>query len=318
MRNVKRILVVLFLFSLLITLISCGGGEKLDIKLKLKTGEVYEQETVLDQKITQVVMGNSMEMDQKITMKYNQVVEEVDADGNILFNVKYAAVKFIQKTAAFTVEYDSDNPPKEIPPMAIGYDALVGLEFKMKMNNKGEVLEVFGIEEMFKKMRDKFKKSLPDLSEEEFEKMMEIIEKSYGPESMVNNMKSMSGFYPDKPISVGYKWKVENKSGPPLPLKLNTDYHFKEKKDGILLITAQSTLESDPEAEPMEIGEMKMSYNVKGTQNGTIKLDQDTGLLIESKLLQKFEGTIKMTGAQAMEWPITAESTIIVRTKKVK
>ena len=318
MRNVKRILVVLFIFSFLITLVSCGGGEKYDIKLKLKTGEVYEQETVLDQKITQVVFGKSMEMEQEITMKYQQTIEEVDAEGNILINMKYTAVKFIQKSTAFKIEYDSDNPPEEIPLGAIGFDALVGLEFKMKMNNKGEVLKVLGMEEMLKKMRIKLKKSLPDLSEEEFEKTMGIIEKSYGPESMVNNMKSTSGFYPDKPASVGYKWKVENNTGPPFPLKINTEYQFKEKKEGIFLITAQSTLESDPESEPMDFGDAKMVYVIKGTQNGTFKLDQDTGLLIESKLHQKFEGTINMTGAQDMEWPISAESTIIVRTKKVK
>ena len=91
MRNVKRTLMVLFSFIIISTLISCGG-EKLDIKLKLKIGEVYEQETVLEQKITQVVMGKSMDMDQEITMKYIQTVEDIDTSGIILFNMKYSAI----------------------------------------------------------------------------------------------------------------------------------------------------------------------------------------------------------------------------------
>ena len=316
MRNVKRIIILLFLSVFLIALVSCSAGnQKYDFKLKYKVGEVYELETVIDSKITQVIFGNSIEIDQKITMIYQQTIEEVDADGNMLINMKYTTVKFNQKSAALEIEYDSENPPKEILPGVIAYAAFVGIEFKMKMNNKGEIIEVLGIEEMFKKMRDKYKKSIPDLNEGEFEKMMETIEKSYNAESIKINFQKMSGFYPDKPVSVGYKWKVEDKTG---SLILNSDYHFKEKKEGTLLITAQSTLETDAEAEPMEFGEMKMLYEIKGTQNGTMKVDQETNVLIESKLYRKYEGTIKVTGAQEMEWPITTESTIIMRTKKIK
>ncbi len=319
MRNIKRIIILLFLFVFLITLVSCSAGnKKYDLKLKYKTGEVYELEIVIEQrhKLELVHLEDTLDVYGKITTKFIETVEEIDADGNILIHRKYDAIKSIQKNGPLKIEYDSENLPDEIPQIVIPFHDLIGLEFKKKINEKGEILEVFEIEEILKKRQAKLKKRYPDLDEMILEKMMEGIEKNYAPENLGGPLKHYSVLRQDKPISVGYKWIAEVKTGPPLPIIIETEYHFKEKKNDILLIVIKSTFESSPESEQMK---NMWIYNVKGTESGIIKIDKDTGIIVDSKIYRRIEGTVtmKIKDEDAI-CPMLQETTIIIRTKKVK
>ncbi|OGO18894.1 MAG: hypothetical protein A2Z14_11105 [Chloroflexi bacterium RBG_16_48_8] len=54
-------------------------------------------------------------------------------------------------------QYDSSNPPDEIPTEAAGYHAMVGKGFSLLISPQGGTLEVAGLEEMYAAVVDEMK-----------------------------------------------------------------------------------------------------------------------------------------------------------------
>ncbi len=93
---------------------------------------------------------------------------------------------------------------------------------------------------------------------------------------------------------------------------LENTWKLKERKNGISVIEVSSTIESNTEAEPIEIDSLKIMCKLSGQQKGMVEIQESTGLIKHGQLTQEFFGEVRVEGApqttKPRSWPIKVKS----------
>ncbi|MCX5638754.1 MAG: DUF6263 family protein [Planctomycetota bacterium] len=113
----------------------------------------------------------------------------------------------------------------------------------------------------------------------------------------VEQVRDLDKIYPDRPVGVGDSWNKTIVLSVGFPMIMENKWTLKEHKDGVATIELDSTIKPDPNAKPMEMGQMKMSYELSGRQQGLIRMRESTGQLISSKMEQQLSGQVKTQSA---------------------
>lgn len=293
-------------------------GEKVRLRLRLEKGNSYGIKMTIQQKVVQKIQGNQVDVDQTLGMEYTFDVKEVKDDGTMTAEVTYHAVQMKMDGPTGKVDYDSAEPPDEVPKLARGMAALVGQSFTLDMTAEGRVTRVEGIDALLAHMIEKLK-----LPAGAMKTMMEDqLKKQFGDKAMRETMEQLMAMYPDKPVGIGDSWTRKVKVTKGFPLEMENTYVLKDRKGGVAILDTKSTLKSDPKAEPMKMGPLSISYALSGKQEGQVEMDEATGWTLGAKLTQEFSGTMTMEGAPGMtgpmSWPVSAKSTITLTAPKRK
>jgi len=288
------------------------GAEKVELRLRLKKGDVYHVKQSVEQKITQEFQGQKMEIAQTFGFGYLYVVQEVDPESTATIKITYDSVAMKQDGPMGHVEYDSTHPPGPVPMQAKAFAGMLGLGFTMKITPEGEVKEVKGVDAMLQKMLEN--SGLPEGPMRDG--MAQGLKKQFSDEGMKEMMSQMTGFYPKEPVGAGEKWKREIKISKTLPMIIDSTYTLKSRKDGVATIDAVMVVKPNPKGEPMDMGVMKVGYKLGGKQQGSFEVNEATGMVKTSRLKQKLSGTIVIEGMpnqpEGMTLPMAIESDVKV------
>jgi hypothetical protein len=260
------------------------------MQLNLKEGEVFHIRMVSDQEISTTVEGQKQEIIQKIGYGYTYTVTSVDAEGNVSIDIVYNWILLEQETDFGKVQFDSSNPPEEIPPEAEGYNALLGKGFSIRITPQGEILDIEGLDEMYMGMID----DLDITDETEREQMKQLFRDQFGNDALKEQMGNLMMDYPEGPIRVGDTWTQSVESTAIVPLIIETTYFLRSYENGIATIDARSTITTHPDAEMLDLGYAKIGYNLSGEQEGTTLLDVETGLTLNGTITQTLSGEMTM------------------------
>ncbi len=311
MSSNKRVFGVLMAILTVCFVTSCiKDKEKIQLRLCLQAGESYNSRMVAEQKISQTIQGQSQDILQTIGTGYTFDVEDVDFDGSITVKVTYHSILFKQDGPMGKFEYDSSNPPVAIPPMAMGFNALVGQSFTMIISPEGNVKDIYGVDEMLSNMIEQL--DLPDFPM--MDDLMKNLKGQFGDEALKENMEKMMAVFPDSPVGIGDRWTKRLVLSRGFPMILDNTWTLKARKDGLTIIEVRSVVKPNEEAPPIDMGIMKLNYELSGEQKGTMEIQEVTGWLVQGELTQKFSGQVEMEGATqlgaSMSWPISIESVI--------
>lgn len=110
-------------------------------------------------------------------------------------------------------------------------------------------------------------------------------------------MELVSAIYPSKPVKKGDKWTVNTNledgiSG--VDMEVSTEYELIDLTQGYALINGYATIETNDNIKNNEMTAMQMKFDLSGTKTSEIKVDINTGWIIEAKITQKIEGEIEM------------------------
>jgi hypothetical protein len=260
------------------------------IQLNLQEGDVLYIRMVSDQEISTTFEGEKQDILQTIGYGFTYTVTSVVPEGNMSINIVYDWILIEQETDFGKVQYDSSDPPEEIPPEAESYNALLGKGFSIIMTSQGEIIEVEGLDEMYNEMID----SLDITDETEREQMKQLFRDQFGDEALKEQMGTMMMDYPEGPIRVGDSWTQSIGSTMIAPLITETTYSLRSYENGIATIDAKSIITSDPEAEMLDFGYAKIGYSLSGEQEGTTLLDVETGLTLNGTITQTLSGEMTM------------------------
>src|SRR4030042_1010412 len=236
MKNVKTLFNCIVILLAVGILISCGKGEKIQLQLKLKEGSSYEIKAGADQKISQTIQGQKMDMTQKTTMEYTFAVEKVEPNGNATAKISYNSIKFEQDGPGGKIEYDSSNPPEKITPSAAGFAALKEGTFTVILSPEGRVVDMKGIDKMLDLVIEKL--DLPD--EATRIQAKENAQNFFGEQVMKEMMESMMAIYPEKPVGVGDTWSKVVLVSKGFPMILTNNFTLKKRKNGIAPVEIKS------------------------------------------------------------------------------
>ena len=292
-------------------MVSCAGlGEKVDLRLRLEQGKTYKIRMVNDQKTKLTAQGREMEMSQKMGMDFAFDVQEVDEAGDATIKVTFQRISTEMEGPMGKISYDSANPTEAEHPMVKGFAAMAGQSYTIIISNKGKAKKVDGMKEIMTRMLDSL--DIPD--ERMKETMKKQFENMFGDQATVEMTKQWFGMFPERPVGVGDSWSKTVFETARMPMTVENKWTLKERKNGIAFLAVESVIKSNPDAEPMEMGPMKITMDLSGEQSGTYELDESTGWIVSSRITQKIYGEQRIERGPAQEGsmtiPLSMESTI--------
>ncbi|MCF8298740.1 MAG: hypothetical protein K9J13_14420 [Saprospiraceae bacterium] len=307
-RIIKLPIIITTIILAAILIISCATGEKITLGLNLQNGKSYYIKTIVEQNISQKIMGQTQDISQTIGMGYTFTVESIDESKIALVTVTYNHIYYKQSSGILgETEYDSKNPPEEIPLLAKGFSALVDKSFTMKISPDGKVIEVDGVTEILTDMINNF-----ELFEgAQLAQLQSKMEKEYGNKAIKQTMEQMLAIFPDKPVSIGDIWTKEVNLSKQFPLIMKNTWELANRQGGIATLDVNSEINSEKDdSKNSDLSDL--IYDVKGNQKGSLEIDESTGWILGGKMVQSFSGEIS---TQGLTWPISVESIITFENK---
>jgi hypothetical protein len=278
-----------FLFLALSSfLFSCGGGEAVELKLKVSTGDVFESRVTVDQKVTTSAMGMTLDVDQVMNVYQTITVKAVDSEGNT--TMESVTDRFVMKQnmpmmgTPINVEFDTDNPEKAGAigeSMAPYFQKMKGLTYQLVLDTRGTLISS-DMQEVYKKLG------------------MDSLSGQGGNKTPEGNSEQYMTILPDKPLKKGDKYVIELPSTGAGFTQKNT-YTVKEITAD--LVTFEVAGEFNPAKADKPEG---ATVEVSGTQTGTVQIDRKTGMTVKSDLKQDLKMNITSMG---MSMPTTSTGT---------
>lgn len=295
------------MFSLLAAIAACSGeqggdgaGNTADLRLRLKQGERLRVWSLTEQEIRQSMLGE-LGITQRIGLATTYDVLGVDSAGVATLRVVYDSLAFMQDGAIGHVEYSSADTSAQAPPLASGFAAMIGLGFTIRMGTDGRVLEIMGADSLREQI-------VRRLAEQRSSAGMPSMNMGQGvsPESLKESIEQGLAMYPGRPIRPGDTWTRSTATLQGFPLKGETEYTLKSVDGDIATIGVEGKMEQDPDADM--IGAKGFTYELAGTQEGTMKIDMKNGWVIESEIQQELSGTFSVKGSTGGgKYPVSVE-----------
>lgn len=262
--------------------------EKVTLEWKFKKGESLRYE-----------MGNSvetefggMEITQEQLFGYTMEVVEVAADGTATLKTVYDRIKF-KIAGPMASEYDSAKD-KEAPSDSLGklMAALLGKSITMKLNPKGEILEVKGYAEVMEKVMKELEEDMPGTSD--------MFKRMFSDDQLKGMMQLSYGLLPKTPVAKGETWESQASFAMPMLGKLVLKHKSTLKEiqtGGQAVIDQETKMELKAEEGPM--GALELSDS---------KFKSQMVWLAERGAMQSMKGTMTATmSANGQEFTVTTK-----------
>ncbi len=303
-------------FGILIAAMSCAATVALcgdaagavKLALKLDKGKTYYERSLVDQRITQSVMGQDQVINQVIGVGRKLDVLDVDAQANMRIRYTYTWSTFKQSGPMGTTDYDSSNAATA-PAGAEGFAAVIGESYVLKVSPKGKILDVNGVEALAEAVRKKAPNAdvSTGMSPATF-----LVNK----DAIRESAEGVLAVYPDEPVEVGASWDEKRVANMGLVLITESKSTLQKREGGVATISSVITMKSDPQGPPMSMQGMYMKFEMAGTHEGTTQVDEATGLIKTDRGHSVLKGQIGI-GASAegpfntMAIPTTFDTTTV-------
>jgi hypothetical protein len=207
------------------------------------------------------------------------------------------------------VLYDTQDPNRDTTDVKKKiFDNMIDHPMFFTTTQTGKVLSFTGSETLFEKMLKPLN-SMPEM-----ESFANTIRSTYNDETMMETIKNMWGPIPDKKLKVGDKWRESREKAGMLSLKTDYLYTLKSRNSNEAVIGIKSvTTPIQGKPAEMDMGVIKVRYDLKGKGQGSITLTQPNGVLKSSTVTINLSGDMYMDGAGMgnMKVPITTKSTVL-------
>jgi hypothetical protein len=307
MANV-RLRVVSSLAACAATMVLSGvAGAAVQFQLKLDKGKTYYQRTTTEQKIIQTIMGQ--EQVTQVSMGNGQKLEVLDVDPQGNMQVRYTHIWTRIKQISPMVQLDYDSSAQgPTPTGAEGFAALIGESYTARLSPLGKVLDVNGVEQLAAAVRKKL------LAGAEGSPAMSALAPYFDPQGVKEMTQTWLPLYPGRPVEVGDSWTDTKALTQGFGMVIQSTWTLQKQQAGVATIDTTASIQADPNAPGMETQGMKVKFTVSGTQQGTVLLDEATGLATKTDMKQQLKGETKVgataDGPPMMVIPMTIDSQV--------
>lgn len=287
-----------------------GSGDNVAIEMKLAPGMVYKQLNKTVQNSEQSVMGmkTKTSMDTEIYLK-NEVLT-VDAQGMAEVRVTYERVKMdMDNGMAGKNSFDSDKVQADgegdVPMQGKSYMAMIGKSINYKIDKHGTIVAVSGVDALM----DGVMASMgADGEGPEMEVVKKTLKSTFGDDAMKSMMQSASIMYPEEPLAEGATWNKKINQMGAMPLMMDVTYKVDHIDGEKVVLSFEGSVTSDKE-HSLDLGVASMAMDLTGDYDGTSEISRKTGLVLNSTVNQKMNGSMSMMG---MKIPMSIEQKITI------
>ncbi len=297
---------ILFIAALILSVGMQAEAKKVNLKYQLKAGDEFKYENAMSQESSQEVMGQSQSTSSSTTSTYGYKVIDVTPTGDM--NMKAGLVSYAMSTTSPMGEMKFNSVTDTVVP-EYAKIATIGLNqfYTFTLSPLGKVTNLKAPDGLVEKV-DKIvaEQSAATMG------MGGAAGSLAGPEGFQKMLESVFIPYPDGGAEMKKPWDVEVKINQMISMKVKSKYELvnSTKETNELKVTGQISV--DPDAAPMEIQGMKMTFELVGAKEGKVMLDAVTGLAATVEGVTSISGTVAIDGPQLpspMSIPMTVRAT---------
>lgn len=281
-------------------------------KFILEKGKTYPFSSV--QKEVQTIKdpsGKSMKGTQEIVDERNIVVNDFQ-NGVYDLTINILGKKMTSIADGKTVVIDTKQPaPKDEQLKNIWTinNTLVGSKFSVKMKENGEVISIKGIDELYKKVE---RAITPFVKEAEQRKQfVEYFKQGFNEKMIKEEFSAGINILPKKGVKLGESWTISENIDPEGKVKSNITYTLNKIENGVVEVSVKGNIPVKSNKQTQN--GITMTMSVEGSQNGTLKIDENSGWVLSSKMNIKTTNKQMMTDGKRTEtMTAVSESTVSV------
>ncbi len=270
-----------------------SGGDSVSLRLRLTSGVSRHLISTMDQTTSQTIMGQTREAHQVMRMGIRFDVEPGITEEAHRIRITYETVRVEMDNPMGHSVYDSSDPEGATPAIARIYSAMVGRSVTMDLAPDGSVTGVDGLDSLVSAVVSSIPES-PAMSRAELEKAMKD---QLGDQVMSQAMRQAFAAMPVRSMSVGDSWTCPVDLGSSMPVHQLATWTVRSRKDGVITLEMSGDMTTDSTTS-VTLGPMKVRYALKGTNKGTMEIDEATSWVIRSSSESDMSGTMTMEGSQ--------------------
>jgi hypothetical protein len=282
--------------------------------ISLPAGFRFNTETFINLIIEQEFMGIRYSTQMDVHTLMNERVKGMNPDSSYIISASYRKMDISVTSILINMEVNSESlTPGDS--LSLLLRSMTDKEFTIILSRRGEILGITGLDSLI--TASAAAGSLAPQPQQEF--AMNLVQ-SIGEEAVKDNYRSNSAFYPGRAVRPKDQWNYQTsiiKSG--IPMMTDSRVRLKDLSRDLIFLTSEarlSALNSNGNAEGSP------GYEIKGTEICEKKIDNNTGLILESVSSVNIEGMIntpsKESPEQTDQMPFSINSRCTIRCSRLK
>lgn len=277
MKNIFNLILLFIVFT-------SSQAQKSNLSLNLEEGKEYKQVSDSKSIITQDINGQQVKMIMTIKGKMLYKVISVNPS-DYSMDVKYESLSMTMDMPQAKMEFSSEKNDK-MDIFSTLLSKMVGKSFYVKIAKNGKVIEVKNIESMFESLLENY----TDIPDSKLEQLKAQLNKAYGAEAFKGNIEMVTAIFPDNPVNKGDKWTIKTNLESGMSGIVTTEYELANLNSDYFMISGKSVIETEDKDAYVESNGMPMKYDMDGSMISEIKVDRETGWIIEANINQEIKG----------------------------
>lgn len=273
------------IFALILMFVLTNShAQKKELRLNLEKGHTYNHKSKTNTTVSQDVNGKITNIVMEISGSTSFLVNSVTNNGYDMM-VKIDSMGMSMQMPNGVLEFNSEKTDTtNILSMLLS--KMTNIPFEVKMTRSGKVTEVNNYDKVWELAISQF----PQIPQEQVEQIKNQIMKAFGEKALKGNIEMTSAIFPDKPVATGDSWTITTNLETVMSTKMITTYTYKEKTKEYILINGVSKIDTKDKDAYVEINGMSFRYDLTGTMNSAIKIDLQSGWILNSENSQEITG----------------------------
>lgn len=250
---------------------------------KLEKGKTYPFTTY--QRDTQTMSDGSKSITgtNESTDEMTFTVNSIDEKGNYDITMNLVGKRMSATSQGKTQSIDTKSAAPTDPNQKLLWEvqkSQVGNSLKMKMDKNGKILSISGFEPIYQKINKATAGIIKDATQSK--NFMTGFKQSFNENSLKEQLGKNINIFPVKGTKIGQSWSETENVTPDGSVKISTTYTLTKVENGVAEISIKGGIPRKAKSESKN--GLSHSISLEGNQNGTIRLDANTGWILGTKL----------------------------------
>ena len=265
--------------------------QQANLGLNLTAGDRFPLRKVVEQELSQDSLSGLPQVSRsRLEVMFAISVADRQADRTKL-DVRYERVKYTHDVAGEHANYDSTNPPQNVPLAVRAYHDMVGEGFSFWLGADNQIVEVEGF-------TDFLNRCLRNVPETHRQSVILGIEAGSGETGIANFVDNSIGLLPyGNEQTPGDSWERTLHIGRPVPMHVRNVYTLKELTQDTAVIDIRGSIAPSTTMSSIEDGSGVRVSVTGGETLGRCTVFRDTGLPRESRVERNVQMSVMLSNS---------------------
>jgi Family of unknown function (DUF6263) len=270
------------------------SGEKIQIGLQLREGQIFRQFEQTTQKILVETMGLRVSSSSTDARHIEHKVMNTE-EGWAFIEATFARIRSeVDDDFTDRKVYDSsDSTASPVDMDFLGLSQLIGQYYTYLVDTQGHISNVSGFNYLYRRMESAFDSVSGQMADPNRRKSIEM---TYDDDAMALRMARALWYIPSSPVTLGDSWSVCAKQGRGFPADEFMVFKLERVEDHVLVLSIKGRMQTKGELASVDPPISFPNSHFLGKYEGTMELDRATGWLLRMNLRQYMIGNIEELG----------------------